>query len=408
MNISLRIAQRLRLRGSGGSNAGVVIAVAGVALALMVMQFTLAIVTGFKDGIRNRLSGFDAQVTIEAPGAEGITRTPELDDVIAATLPEAEVRQAIRRPGLLKTDSDFEGIIFIAQSPEGNFDFERENIVAGHWPDYAADSTRNEIVISTHTADALNLAPGDKVYGTFFIDNGVKLRRYTVAGLYRSNFGEYDRTVAYASLPAMQSVSGADSMWCTRIDIRGLDNDDIEQHAARLQDAIVEAAAEGRLDTFYAVDNIKRSGAVYFNWLSLLDTNVVVIFVLMLCVAGLTLVSSLFILILDRIPLIGILRAMGADKVMIRRIFIDMAMRLVGPGMLCGNIAGIGLLLIQQFTGVIPLDPEMYYLNAVPVKIEILPFILLNAGTALTAWLILVLPARLASNIDPAKTINYD
>lgn len=409
MNISLWIARRLRLRGNGGSGAGVVIAVTGVALALMILEFTLAIVTGFKDGIRSRLSGFDAQVTVEAQAGDHIEYTEKLKSVIEAAMPDGiETRLAIRRPGLLKTDNDFEGIIFLAQSPESDFSFERGNMVAGEWPDYSADSTRNHIVLSTVTASALGLTPGDKVYGTFFVDNNVKLRRYTVAGLYRSNFGEYDRTVAYASLPAMQSVSGVDSLLGTRVDIRGLNSDDIEPAAAHLQDAIVQAAASGVLDTYYPVNNIKRSGAVYFNWLALLDTNVVVIFILMLCVGGLTLVSSLFILILDRIPLIGVLRSMGADKKTVRRIFIDLAMRLAGIGMLAGNAVGLGLLWVQQATGIVPLDPEMYYLNAVPVRIEFVPFLLLNVGVAAASWLVLVLPARLASNIDPAKTIKYD
>lgn len=408
MNVSLWIATRLRLRGRGGSGAGPVIAVAGVALAVMILEFTLAVSAGFKDGIRERLSGFDAQLTVLSVDNNPVEFTPALERVISETFPGADVRESIRRPALLKTADAFEGIVFIAQSADGgDFGFERGNIVEGSWPDYSDSLSVNDIVVSSHTASALGLKPGDKVDGTFFVNDAVKLRRYTVAGIYRSNFGEYDRTVAYASLPTIRGVEGLTDRESARIDIRGLDMECLDDEARQLQQAIVDASVAGRLDRFYTVDSIRRSGAVYFNWLDLLDTNVTVIFILMLCVAGLTLVSSLFILILERVSLIGTLRAIGATKIMVRRIFIDMAMRLAGLGIVIGNLAGIGLLLIQKHTHLLPLDPEMYYLSSVPVVIHPWGFVALNIGVAVTAWLVLVFPAGMASRVDPAKTMNY-
>ena len=314
----------------------------------------------------------------------------------------------MRKSALLKTEDNFEGIVFLGQSPEGDMSFERGNIVAGEWPDYQADSCDNKIVISTATAEALKLGLGDKVFSTFFVDGNVKMRRHTIAALYQSNFGEYDKNIAYASLRGLQNVSGTDRISGNRLDIRGLSLEDIAPAAERLQAGLISDAASGKLDEYYPVDTVLRTGALYFNWLSLLDTNVTVIFILMLCVAGLTLVSSLFILILERIRMIGVIRALGGSKPFVRQIFIDMAMRLVGRGMLIGNIAGIGLLLIQKYTHTVPLDPEMYYLNSVPVEINPWAFIALNAGVAFVAWLILILPARLASGIDPAKAVKFE
>ena len=378
MNTSFWIARRLRLRGVGGSTTGVVIAVAGVALALIIMEFTLAIVVGFKDGIHSRLMGLGAQ------------------------------KRALRQPALLKTDNDFEGLVFLAQSPDADFSFEKSNIVAGDWPDYASDSCDNKIVISVPTAQALGLGVGDRVYSTFFIDGNVKMRRHTIAALFQSNFGEYDKTVAYASLRGIQRVAGLDSLGGNRLDIRGIQLDEVATRAERLQAGLISDAAAGRLDQYYPVDSVLRTGALYFNWLSLLDTNVTVIFILMLSVAGLTLISSLFILILERVTMIGVLRAMGATKPFIRRIFIDMTMRLAGLGMVIGNVVGIGLLLLQKYTHAVPLDPDMYYLNSVPVEINVWAFVALNIGVAVVTWVILVLPARLASSIDPAKTVKYE
>lgn len=416
MNLSHYISRRLRLRGSGtGSGVGVLIAVAGVAIAVIVMEFTLAVVVGFKDGIRDKLTGFDAQITIGAPFDASIgeqeryySSDSNVEGIVRRHFPDADLRLSLRQPGLLKTDDNFQGVVFLGQSPDADFAFERSNIVEGEWPDYTADSTDNMIVVSRPVARMLNLSVGDKVFSTFIINDNVKLRRHTIAALYESNFGEYDNTIVYASLRGLQRIAGLDSATANRLDIRRTGAADISAEAAALQTELIHSVAVGELPHHYPVDNIEHTGAMYFTWLALLDTNVVVIFILMLAVAGLTLVSSLFILILERVPMIGVLRALGAPKSTVRGIFVDLAMRLVGIGMLIGNVVGIGLLLIQKYTAVIPLDPAMYYLSSVPVEIRPLAFVALNIGVAAAAWLILVLPARLASGIDPAKVMDYD
>lgn len=410
----LWISRRLRL-GTDGTAAGTVIAVAGVALALAVMELTLGIVVGFKDEIKRKLMGFDAQISIEAPydpytrtQESTLTPSPELMEIIAEAAPDAESRLVLRLPGIFKTDSDFEGIVFIGQSPQSDFAFERGNIVEGQWPDYSSDSCRNDIVISRATASALGLGVGDKVYSTYIIDESVKMRRNTVAAIFQADFGEYDRTVAYASLAALQSIAGLGSDEGNRLDLRGLQQDDIAATASKIESAMMSAMSTGRTDAYYPVQTIEQTGAIYFNWLALLDTNVAVIFCLMLCVASFTLVSSLFILVLDNVPAIGILRSMGASRSLIRSIFVDLGMRIVLRGMIIGNVLGLGLLLIQKYTHIVPLDPEAYYLNCVPVEIRPWGFIALNVGVAVASWLVLWIPARTASSVDPAKTINFE
>ena len=417
MNAGLWISRRMRLGASGtGSPAAVVIAVVGVALAVMVMEFTLAIVTGFKSGIREKLSGFEAQVSVLAPigghdcgSSDFLTYTPELDSVVTSAVPAgADVRMAIRQPGILKTDDDFQGVIFLGQSPQSDFDFERANIVEGRWPDFACDTCDNEILVSRSLANRFNLGVGDKVFSTFVIDGNVKMRRHKVAGLYVSNFGEYDNSVVYASLRGLQKVAGVDSLSAGSLDIRGIPFDEIGEVSGALRNALLDATARETLDSYYPVDDILRTGALYFNWLELLDTNVAVIFILMLAVAGFTLVSSLFILILERVRTIGVLRAIGGSRAFIRAIFIDLGMRLVVMGLLAGNVAGLGLLLIQKYTRVLPLDPEMYYLDAVPVEFVPWQFMALNVGVIVVSWLILAIPAGVAAHTDPSKAIESD
>ncbi len=417
MKVSLWISRRLRLGGSGsGSPVAVVIAVAGVALALIVMEFTLAVVTGFKEGIRAKLMGFDAQISVLAPvGSRSdaepseLRATPQLLEIVRQTVPgDTDLRLSLRRPGMLKTDDNFQGAVYLGQSPDADFVFEKGNIVEGEWPDYSADSCDNKIVLSRTMARSLGLGTGDRVYSTFIVDGNVKLRRHTVSGIYESNFGDYDNTVIYASLRGLQKVAGLDSLSGDRLDIRGIAIDDIEPLSRDLKNALVSAAATDRLDAYYPVDNVFRSGAMYFNWLSLLDTNVTVIFILMLAVAGFTLVSSLFILILERVRTIGILRAIGASRRLVRGIFVDLGFRLVGRGLIIGNIIGIGLLLIQEYFHVIPLDPDMYYLSSVPVRIVAWQFVVLNIGIVFASWLILMIPARAAADTDPSKAIETE
>lgn len=415
MNVSEWISARLSLRGGRqGSGAGIVIAVTGVALCVIVMEFTLAVVVGFKDGIRDKLLGFDAEISIEAvaDASRGesvyVSDTEEIRQIIYETLAGAQVEKSIRTPGLLKTDSDFEGAMYIAPDPMGDQSFARGNLRRGEWPAWGADSTRNDIVISQTMANALGLNPGDKVFSSYFVEGGVKIRRHRVAGIYESDFGDYDKTVVYASMAGLQSVLGIDSTECTRLDIRGIDPDHITDEALRLRSALVNAYAGGRLPGYLTVDTVERTGAMYFNWLALLDTNVAVVFVLMLCVAAFTLISCLFILILERVRMIGVLRALGMRSGAVRRIFILLTMRVVGIGMLIGNVIGLGSLLVQQYAHLIPLDPEMYYLSYVPVHINWWSMLLLNVGVAAAAWLILVVPSRMAASISPAESIKFD
>lgn len=415
MSISNWIASRIRLKGDRqGSGVSIGIAVGGVALCVIIMEITLAVVVGFKDGIRNKLLGFNAEISVLAVPSVGdehtaaVDVTPQLSNIISRTLENARTEMTVKTPGLLKTDSDFEGAIYIGADPYGDHTFAIENLREGQWPFTHPDSARNEIVISRTMASALGLETGDKVYSTYFVQGDVKMRRHRIAGIYESDFGEYDKTVVYASMAGLQGVLGLDSLQCTSLDIRGIPQDEIAEDAMLLREELVKAYADGCVPGYLTVDTVERSGAMYFNWLSLLDTNVAVIFVLMLAVAGFTLVSCLFILVLERVRMIGVLRALGMRSGDVRRIFLLLAMRVVGIGMIIGNVVGLGFLLLQQHCRLIPLDPEMYFLSYVPVHINIFHFVLLNIGIAVASWLILVLPSRVVSSVRPAEAIQYD
>lgn len=398
-----------------GLSAGAFIAVGGVALALMIMELTIAVVTGFKNQITEKVTGFDSQISIGAPydyssGAivDYIHFSPALAETIKDFAPGHTPSLAMQMPAMIKTDDDFAGMVYVAHDDNYDFSFERGNIVEGSFPDFSAADSRNSIVISRRTADMLGLEVGSKVYSCFFIEGKLKTRRHNVAAIYESNLGEYDKSIVYASLAALQHIAGVDSLSGTRIDYNGFAVDRIDELAGRLQSRLTQAAHSAELNELYPVTTVLQYGAVYFSWLSLLDTNVVVIFILMLCVAGFTLVSSLYMIVLDRVRSIGILRAVGASRRLVSRVFLNMGMRLALVGVAVGNLFGIGLALLQSADKFVRLDPDMYYLRYVPVEIDPLAFVCLNVGVLVVAWLVLFIPARSAAKIDPTEIMRAD
>lgn len=407
----------MRLAGgtSRSASAGVVIAVTGVALALMIMEFTLCIVLGFKHQIRDKICGFESEITIgphytDSSGttAESVQLTPQLHKAIHDGIGDPAVSVVLRQPAMLKTPDDFAALILTGHDTAHDFSFERSLITEGVWPDYSMDSCANHIVISAATARQLHIAPGQKIDATFFVNDNIRQRRFTIAGIYSSDIGDYDGTVAFAHIGTLRRIAALDSLSGTGIELSGIALEQVQTASERLYDRLYEDYQWGGSPYLYPVDTVLHKGSMYFNWLSLLDTNVVVIFVLMFCVAGFTLVSSLFLIVLERVPTIGILRAMGSSRGLIRGIFRRMAMRMALLGMVIGNILGLGLMWLQLATGWLKLDPEMYFLRHVPVEFSAVGLIAINVTVAVASWLVLTIPAAAASRIDPARTVRYE
>ena len=205
-----------------------------------------------------------------------------------------------------------------------------------------------------------------------------------------------------------QGLNSADVSAGSRIELRVNDENKIDDDALLLQDAMMRASYNGLLDGMYRINSVHNTGMMYFNWLELLDTNVVVILVLMTLVSGFTLISSLFIIILERVNMIGILKALGATNGEVRRIFIYLVQRLVLWGMLAGNAVGITFLVLQRHYHLLPLDPDAYYLNYVPVEINWWYILALNVGVFVVSWLMVLAPSHMVSTISPSQSIRYE
>ncbi|MDE7473698.1 MAG: hypothetical protein K2M68_08970 [Muribaculaceae bacterium] len=275
-------------------------------------------------------------------------------------------------------------------------------------PDYSADSTRYDIVVSRTTADALQLSRGDKVNAYFFVDNNLKPRRFTVAGIYNSHFNEFDKLMAYVSMPAVRSIAGLPDGAGNDIEIRGIGRDDVTDARIAMQHVVSDAFYDGTTSCYLAVNDAFEKDPMYFNWLDLLDTNVIVILVLMGCVAAVTLVSCLVIMILERVTLIGTLKSLGATNGIIERMFLYMAQRIVLRGIILGDVIGLLLVWLQWQFALLPLDPEAYYLNAVPVEFNWTGIALLNIGAVVLSLAIMLIPAHMVSRISPARVMRFE
>lgn len=394
---------------------GTAIAIAGVALAVVIMSATLAIVNGFKHQITDRIMGFEPQIAVlpsfdyqAGISSELIQSNDTLASAIADVVPGARVAIRFTQPAVIKTDSDFTGVYIQAYDSGHDYSFEKANVTEGTWPDFTNDSTRNSVAVSRAITNSLGLAVGDKVYAYFFSDDAVKTRRFKIDAIYDTGFSDYDKTTVFGNIATLRSVASADSASGTQITLQLDEASKIEEAAGALQTRLLELYRDGEMQRLYPVDNVRHTGAVFFNWLDLLDTNVVVIFILMACIAAFTIISSMFILILDRVSTIGLLRALGASKSQIRNIFALMAMKTVGLGMIIGNAVAISLLMLQQKLGIVKLDPEMYYLPSVPVDINWWWMLALNICVAIVAWCLLIVPAKAACKVSPATTMRFE
>ncbi|WP_290394065.1 FtsX-like permease family protein [uncultured Duncaniella sp.] len=414
MSLAIFIANRLSLRSpSGKMQSGIVIAVSGIALSVVVMLISIAVMMGFKEEIRQKIMGFDAQLSISVYSPDD-SKVPlvDINDVrpVLEMLPEkATTVLAIRQPVILKTPADFTGAIVKGISRDYDWEFIRQNLIEGEIPDFKADSTLYHVIISRNLARDLSVGLGEKIDAFFLGGDSYRTRRLKVAAIYDTHFSEYDDNYIFSTLPMLSALAGVGENLGTQIEIYGLGRDkEIAECAEQLSAGLLEKLYTGRTPTFYTVTDVHTSAALYFNWLALLDTNVIVILTLMSLLTCLTLVSSLYILILRRVNMIGILKALGAPDSLIRRSFVYLTMRILVAGLVIGNLIGVCVILVQDATGVIPLNPEAYYLDHVPMLLSVPALIVLNLSVIVVAALVLILPSAIITTIPPSKVIKYD
>lgn len=415
MNLPYFLAHRIYAQNDDKrkvSRPAIRIATIGVAIGLAVMIVSVCVVLGFKHAIRDKVIGFGSHIQVAEYNAlmGGDGRAVQMDDSVMSVLSHIQgvkhVQRFAYRQGILKTDGDFLGVMFKGVGPEFDSTFIHKNMVEGSIPRFSDKASGNKLLISKNMADKLHLKTGSRLFAYFIDYTGVRMRRFTISGVYQTNLTQYDNTICFTDLHAVAKLNGwpADVAGGAELTINNFAQlDDVERTVI----AKVNRTTDHYGNTF-ASKTIKEVSPQIFSWLSLLDLNVWIILAIMMCVAAVTMISGLLIIILERTQMIGLLKALGAGNATVRHTFMWFSAFIIGRGLLWGNLVGLGLVALQYVTGLVKLDPATYYVSTVPVEVNLLYVVLLNIGTLIISLFVLIAPSYLISHIHPAKTMSYE
>ena len=417
MSFSLFIARRIYStqspEGNRVSKPAITIAMAGIAIGMIVMMISIAIALGFKQEVKEKVTGFASHIQVANFSRTDVYETRPVTGndsvrqaILSASTGISHVQRYTLKPGMIKTDDNFQGIILKGIGQEYDTQFLAKHIIEGEIPQFTDSVASGDVVISEQIATKLGIKLGDKI-NTYYIEKNVRARRFTVKGIYRTNFAEYDNRFLVTDLYTASRLNNwKDSTLVSGMEISIHPDASLEECTEAIG-SIVNRKTD-KYGNAYLAQNIEQLYPSLFAWLDVLDTNVLVILILMIGVAGFTMISGLLILILERTNMIGILKALGATDFNIRRIFLYFAAFLIGKGMMWGNIIGLGLCVLQKEFGIIHLDPETYYVEVVPILINLPIWLLLNVLTLFVAVAMLVGPSMLISHIKPARAIRFE
>ncbi len=408
------IAKRIHSGAEGKGKAtppAVRIAMAGIALGLAVMVLSVAIIVGFKQEVRGKVIGFGSHIQITnfdsnasyeyAPIAPGDTLLDQLNHFPGIR----HVEVFATKPGMIKTDEDFQGIVLKGVDQHYDWSFFRDNLKEGELPVFEAGKSSNDILLSRTICDLLGLQLGDRVL-MYFIQDEVRARPFHLKGIYDSGSPEFDKLFALGDIRQVRRLNGWENDQVSGIELLVDDYSHLDAIAENLYFFMAEQ--KDRLDNLYYTRSVKELNPMIFNWLSALDINVVLILVLMMAVAGFTMISGLLIIIMERINMIGVLKAMGQSNTSIRKVFLYIAFFLIGKGMLWGNVIGISICLVQQHFRIFTLNPADYYVDAVPVDLNILHLLLINIGALAVSMGMMFGATYMISKVEPVKSIRFD
>lgn len=415
MNLPFFLAKRIYTNNADKKRVdmpAIRIAIAGVAVGLAVMLVSVSVVFGFKHTIRNKVVGFGSHIqvanfmTLQASEQYPIQMGDSMLKVLRAIPGVKHVQRFAVKQGILKTDKDFLGVAFKGIAADYDTTFIHQNLVAGAIPHFSDTVGKQQMMVSQAIADQLNLKLGDKVFAYFIDNTGVKARRFTIAAIYQTNLSQFDKVTCFIDLYTAVKLNAWETDQASGAELTVNDFNLLNQTAAR-----VVKKVNRTIDSYgetYSSQTIQEMNPQIFSWLDLLDLNVWIILGLMLAVAGVTMISGLLIIILERTAMIGILKAIGARNTTIRRTFLWFAVFTIGKGMLIGNLIGLGLIVLQHYTGLVKLNPATYYVSTVPVEFNLFVWLLLNVATLVISVFVLIAPSYLVSKINPAASMRYE
>ncbi len=414
MNLNLYIANKIR-KGevTGKKLAGPVIKVAtlGITIGMVVMILSLAIGTGFKKEIRNKIVGFSSHIQIINYDYNSSFETNPIDrdsvfvDQLKILSGVKRIQEFATKPGLIKTKDNIQGIIIKGVGKDFDWDYFRDIITEGNIPDVKGKRTSNDIIISKTLAQLLKLKVGDKI-PTYFFQDKIRARNFKISAIYDSHLPEFDKVYIFADIRHIIKLNNWNDNQIAGYEIT-LEHFNQINDLSREIDILAAAhiSADGGL---LRTTTIAQQQPQILGWLDMLDMNVTVILILIVLVAGFNMISGLLIIILERTAMIGILKALGKQNWNIRKVFLYLASFIILKGIVWGNIIGIAIYFIQNTFGILSLNPENYYLDTVPMYLNPLHLIYLNIATIIISYVMMLGPSYLITKITPVEAIRFD
>ncbi len=418
MGFEFFIASRLKLgNNEKAGSPSLNVALVGIILAIVIMILSVVIVLGFKNEITTKINNLDSHIKISngAIGIDDNIATVDMREIANALNQDSPMLQNIEdvsliaeKPAILKTDSDFKGLQFRGVDANFDFSFLKSHLLEGRVPTYDSSDSTQEIIISSTIANQLQLNVNDKIL-TYFIDEKVKVRNCHIVGIFNTDFESFDKNYIVGNIALLQSVNDWKAHTGNYVGVKLKNIDNIDDVAYSTFGTLATySISDNDNSTVYNVTSTHQNNISYFTWLSMLDMNVVIILVLMIIVSTFTLISALLMIILERIKMIGLFKALGASNYSIRRIFIYLTHKIIFKSIIIGNVIGIGLALLQQHFHIIKLNPDAYYMNYVPIDINVPMLIFLNVAIIVISYITLIGPSYIISSIKPTSTMRFE
>lgn len=405
MNYTLFIARRIFFNRTNASATKPIvhIAVAGIALGFCLMIITLAVVSGFKREIREKVIGFGSHIQISnfdqnnSYETQPVTKSPSFISDLNKVPGVKHIQVFATKAGIIKTKDNIEGIVLKGIDHDFDWSYFDDKIISGKKIVLSDTSTNNNILISRTTASRLKLKAGDPVI-MYFIQNPPRARKFMVHGIYETGLEEFDKLYVLCDIRHIQKLNDWDKNQVGGFEVTVNDYRQLDE---------ISKSIYQKTGFDLNARNIKELYPQIFDWLGLQDINAAIIIILMIAVAGINMISALLIIMLERINMIGTLKALGSESNSIRKIFLYVATFLIGRGLVIGNIIGLTLCFLQNKYHFIHLDQSSYYISYVPMNIDFTNILLLNLGTMLICTAVMILPTLIITRISPLKALRF-
>ena len=407
MNTSLFIAKRLYNTKENNNNYTrpiIRIAILAIALSVAIMILSVFILSGFKNEISNKVFGFGGHINIskfnynQSYENDPIFLNPDIFSKIESLDFVSSIHPFATKAGIIKESDEILGVVLKGVDKNYNWKFFGENLISGELPVFNDTTTSKNVIISKNISNKMKLDVGDDLV-MYYVQKPTRVRKFKVIGIYNTGLAEFDEVVVIGDLKHIQKLNNWEDNQVGGYEV-------ITNNVSKIE--LFSEIIDENIDYDLKALDIKQKYPQIFDWLRLQDFNVLIILILMLIVGGVNMITSLLIIILEKSRLIGILKAIGATNWNIRNVFIYNSLYIIFNGLFWGNLIALTFSICQNYFDLISLDENIYFMSFVPVKIELMSLFLINIGTIIICYLILVIPSVVISKISPAKSIKFE